>query len=197
MFFGVSNINFPAGGQSAGNQANPFDHIFQGIMNYFGGPTGGLGGILGDYVFGQEQFDQIISQLMEQNQSNRPTPASESFISNLPDVEIIEPQVAKGMDCAVCQEKFNLNEVVTKLTCDHLFHRECIVPWLKTNATCPTCRFVLEPAATSSTTSSSTPRRSTPSTNSASTSTHNSAMNSGNEPSSSMPGSWPPVEGLD
>ena len=35
-------------------------------------------------------------------------------------------------DCVVCQEKFALGERVRELpSCKHLFHTDCIFPWLK------------------------------------------------------------------
>lgn len=34
-------------------------------------------------------------------------------------------------DCAVCQDKLKLNEEVRQLPCNHLFHFDCIEPWLK------------------------------------------------------------------
>lgn len=35
------------------------------------------------------------------------------------------------VQCPVCFEEFKLAEVVRKLTCNHMFHDECIVPWLE------------------------------------------------------------------
>jgi len=37
----------------------------------------------------------------------------------------------KRIQCAVCMEDFKLAESVSKLACDHLFHKSCIVPWLE------------------------------------------------------------------
>lgn len=50
--------------------------------------------------------------------------------------------------CAVCQDEWALDETAIALPCkpsNHLFHEDCIVPWLKTSGTCPTCRFALVP----------------------------------------------------
>ncbi|XP_068429593.1 E3 ubiquitin-protein ligase RNF128-like [Clinocottus analis] len=42
--------------------------------------------------------------------------------------------------CAVCIESYKAGEVVTVLTCDHIFHKDCIEPWLLQRRTCPMCK---------------------------------------------------------
>lgn len=42
--------------------------------------------------------------------------------------------------CAVCIESYKAGEVVTVLTCDHIFHKVCIEPWLLEKRTCPMCK---------------------------------------------------------
>ncbi|XP_060923782.1 E3 ubiquitin-protein ligase RNF128a [Limanda limanda] len=42
--------------------------------------------------------------------------------------------------CAVCIESYRVGEVVTVLTCDHIFHKPCIEPWLLERRTCPMCK---------------------------------------------------------
>lgn len=42
--------------------------------------------------------------------------------------------------CAVCIESYKAGEVVTILTCDHIFHKSCIEPWLLERRTCPMCK---------------------------------------------------------
>lgn len=32
------------------------------------------------------------------------------------------------------------------LDCQHLFHRECILPWFERHDTCPICRKAVDPA---------------------------------------------------
>ncbi|KAM8800001.1 E3 ubiquitin-protein ligase RNF128 [Eudromia elegans] len=45
-----------------------------------------------------------------------------------------------GDSCAVCIELYKPNEVVRILTCNHLFHKNCIDPWLLEHRTCPMCK---------------------------------------------------------
>ncbi|KAM6323099.1 E3 ubiquitin-protein ligase RNF128 [Podargus strigoides] len=45
-----------------------------------------------------------------------------------------------GDTCVVCIEPYKPNEVVRILTCNHLFHKSCIDPWLLEHRTCPMCK---------------------------------------------------------
>lgn len=46
-------------------------------------------------------------------------------------------------ECCVCLSKFMEKEKVRKLTCDHIFHKNCIDEWLtKGDICCPICRKV-------------------------------------------------------
>ncbi|NXP83065.1 RN128 ligase, partial [Ramphastos sulfuratus] len=45
-----------------------------------------------------------------------------------------------GDTCVVCIELYKPNEVVRILTCNHLFHKNCIDPWLLEHRTCPICK---------------------------------------------------------
>ncbi|KFK35098.1 hypothetical protein AALP_AA5G235100 [Arabis alpina] len=45
--------------------------------------------------------------------------------------------------CTVCLEDFEPKETVMLTPCKHMFHEECILPWLKTKGQCPVCRFII------------------------------------------------------
>lgn len=46
--------------------------------------------------------------------------------------------------CAICQENIIEKQNFVRLRCselvNHMFHKECIMPWLKDHSSCPTCR---------------------------------------------------------
>ncbi|XP_042484726.1 E3 ubiquitin-protein ligase RNF12-like [Macadamia integrifolia] len=55
---------------------------------------------------------------------------------------------AKGRDdddkaCSVCLEDFAPGEELLITPCKHMFHEECILPWVNSNGQCPVCRFSL------------------------------------------------------
>lgn len=106
---------------------------------------------MGDYVFSQEALDRIITHIMENSNANRPVPASDEVINNLPRDVLLEGSDILGKDCAICKEQFSLQTddpdelMVVTLPCKHIFHEPCIMPWLKSSGTCPVCRHALVP----------------------------------------------------
>lgn len=53
--------------------------------------------------------------------------------------------------CTVCMESVGLGELCRELRCGHVFHKECVDPWLtgescghQSTNTCPNCRAVVE-----------------------------------------------------
>jgi len=43
--------------------------------------------------------------------------------------------------CSTCQEDYDAEQTMVSLPCRHVFHEDCIVPWLRRRVTCPICRF--------------------------------------------------------
>lgn len=118
---------------------NNIHNLLQLISALTGAPfDAGFVGNPNDYVFSQNALDNIITQLMEQTSGrNAPPPAPEDVINKLPHRELTEKERESQTDCAVCKEDFEIHETVTELPCAHLFHDDCIKPWLKVNGTCP------------------------------------------------------------
>ncbi|XP_077216732.1 RING/U-box superfamily protein [Tasmannia lanceolata] len=47
----------------------------------------------------------------------------------------------EGEECVICREELGERREVCELPCEHMFHWECIRPWLKKANTCPCCRL--------------------------------------------------------
>ncbi|KAI9499700.1 hypothetical protein BDB00DRAFT_795168 [Zychaea mexicana] len=94
----------------------------------------------------QEQFlDDLVSQLLEESQSNAkgPPPASQRFIRLLPKIKA--SQLDSDETCIICKDNLKASESgVTQMPCGHYFDRECLVPWLELHNTCPLCRLGVE-----------------------------------------------------
>lgn len=61
------------------------------------------------------------------------------------------PSMAEGKDenhtevkCLICQENYELGEMLRCLPCQHCFHKDCVDTWLSTKDTCAFCRKSIE-----------------------------------------------------
>lgn len=44
--------------------------------------------------------------------------------------------------CSICLEDFKEGDIACILSCYHIFHKDCLIPWLKKNNNCPNCRLI-------------------------------------------------------
>ncbi|KAL2896982.1 hypothetical protein RDABS01_038766 [Bienertia sinuspersici] len=65
--------------------------------------------------------------------------------SGITEFRMTADAVCSEPTCSICKEDFVVNEEIRKLGCNHLYHFDCITPWLQINNTCPVCRFELPP----------------------------------------------------
>ena len=100
---------------------------------------------------GGQTFMDLINQIQQQMSSQQDQedrrPTNENFIRGLPELPIEEKHCKKDEKgnlekptCSVCITDLELGTKSLFLPCGHIFHGECIKPWLKDNNTCPVCR---------------------------------------------------------
>lgn len=136
-----------------------------------------------DYVMSNEDLDVIMSQLLWHSDNDGPPPLAQEIIENLPEITISQEQALSKLQCSVCWELYNLgilitvefvwklsifdlfivlwhfaDEKVRQLKCGHIYHKECISPWLALHATCPICRQSLQPENSESEARNTPPR---------------------------------------
>ncbi|KAF2291736.1 hypothetical protein GH714_035390 [Hevea brasiliensis] len=89
-------------------------------------------------------FDRLLDQLaqIEVNGFGRVgnPPASKAVVESMPTVEITETHVFADAHCAVCKEAFELGGEAREMPCKHIYHSDCILPWLAMRNSCPVCR---------------------------------------------------------
>ncbi|XP_059297646.1 E3 ubiquitin-protein ligase RDUF1 [Lycium ferocissimum] len=98
-------------------------------------------------------FDRLLEQLSQievngfgSRQEN--PPASKSAIESMPTVQIASKHVSSEAHCAVCKEAFALGSQAREMPCKHIYHSDCILPWLNLRNSCPVCRHELPAEAT-------------------------------------------------
>ncbi|KAG6760198.1 hypothetical protein POTOM_036701 [Populus tomentosa] len=95
-------------------------------------------------------FERLLDQLtqIEMNggfgrYENQHPPASKSAIESMPTVIINESHIFTESHCAVCKEAFELESEAREMPCKHIYHTDCILPWLSIRNSCPVCRHEL------------------------------------------------------
>ncbi len=65
---------------------------------------------------------------------------SEESFDKIPKVNF-SPMDSSTFNCTICFTDFEPGEELKQLPCGHMFHEDCIKPWLtNNNKSCPTCR---------------------------------------------------------
>ena len=99
-------------------------------------------------------FDEII-RILERNQAeakkNAHPPASEESLKKLKKFNMNEKYCKKDKkgkyelpNCCICLNEICKGEKTVLLPCGHMFHWKCCLTWLKSNNTCPMCRFEIK-----------------------------------------------------
>uniref|UniRef100_A0A0D6R293 RING-type E3 ubiquitin transferase n=1 Tax=Araucaria cunninghamii TaxID=56994 RepID=A0A0D6R293_ARACU len=105
------------------------------------GPTR-LPANFGDYFMGPG-LDQLIQQLAENDPNRYGTPpASKTAVETMPTIKINEKHSgSESAQCAVCKDEFEIGTEVKQMPCKHMYHSDCILPWLAQHNSCPVCRY--------------------------------------------------------
>ncbi|OIW05747.1 hypothetical protein TanjilG_23533 [Lupinus angustifolius] len=104
---------------------------------------------MSDFLLGSG-FNSLLQQFsqVEVNGFDRPEnpPASKATIELIPTIAIEESHICTESHCAVCKEEFELGSEARELPCKHIYHSDCILPWLSLRNSCPVCRSELPSA---------------------------------------------------
>ncbi|WOL00703.1 E3 ubiquitin-protein ligase [Canna indica] len=91
-------------------------------------------------------FQRLLNQLgqMEANGTGgrgfEHPPASKAAIESMPTIEIVDDHIIMESFCAVCKDPFELGTEAREMPCKHIYHEDCIFPWLLLRNSCPVCR---------------------------------------------------------
>ena len=61
----------------------------------------------------QSQIDQLLSEVFTESKNE------------------------SDQSCIICQNDFQKGNIIRRLACNHIFHKDCIDSWLLNNKTCP------------------------------------------------------------
>ncbi|KAH7405527.1 hypothetical protein KP509_15G074200 [Ceratopteris richardii] len=141
---------------------DPAPSFLERLQSFFGRRGGS--GILGDrlgFGFGSHRSpssrrlvdmrnfllgpggDLLIQQLMEGGEAGRSgsTPAWKAAVEAMPTLIISKHNLNdEDVYCAICKDIFNTGDEAREMPCKHIYHNNCILPWLALHNSCPICR---------------------------------------------------------
>jgi hypothetical protein len=90
----------------------------------------------------RQAAERVVEEFhAERALAETPSPMLLSLISMIP----VEKLHHKAQEvCAICQEPMRLGEQCRRLPCFHLYHVQCIDPWLKLKGSCPIDKLMLK-----------------------------------------------------
>lgn len=131
----------------------------------------------GDFFMGHG-LQELIEQL-SLNDRRGPPPAPRSAIDAMPTIKITRRHLNIDAHCPVCKDKFELGTEARLMPCDHIYHSDCIVPWLVEHNSCPVCRVELTSQGTASAGSNNRRTRNSSSNDPSSSRRDNNSQNQG------------------
>jgi hypothetical protein len=88
-------------------------------------------------------LSQIFSNSFQQMEDVKLV-VDENELNNIPTKIYKEIDVdikSKNEKCTICQDEFRENDTIRLLSCEHIFHTDCVDNWLtKHSHKCPCCR---------------------------------------------------------
>ena len=135
----------PAGGDANDAAAAAAASSFE--LFYDDGAGSGLRPLpesMSDFLMGSG-FERLLDQLAQIEagglaRARDNPPASKAAVESMPVVAVDAARVAADSHCAVCKEPFELGAEAREMPCSHIYHADCILPWLALRNSCPICR---------------------------------------------------------
>ncbi|KAJ7947587.1 E3 ubiquitin-protein ligase RING1 [Quillaja saponaria] len=89
------------------------------------------------------QLNLHLEEIVQIDRDGRYWPPSLVNTKSMDIIEISQTHVNFDFHCAVCTEAFKLGQEAREMPCNHIYHSDCILPWLYSNNSCPVCRQAL------------------------------------------------------
>ena len=98
-----------------------------------------------NYILNDNNYEEFINEAMNTQNETFDNPTDEYTMEHLKRVTYDGSNYNESTTCPICKDRFEDCENCIELpNCKHLYHKECILPWLTSNNSCPVCRDIVK-----------------------------------------------------
>ena len=98
-----------------------------------------------------EEIQNMVNNNQQYALENGSEPVKDKTLSKLKKFKLTSKYCKKDKNgkielpnCCICLSEIMKGKETILLPCGHMFHSKCCLSWLKTNNTCPMCRFEIK-----------------------------------------------------
>ena len=132
------NMNFNSMFNMGGNINNPQNINIQGNYNFNG-----------DEEEDNDEDDGVDEENEEEEENendnnNIYNKKRNKFILGLDEFQykhVKKYSTIKENKCAICLQKYKGVDIIKEFPCKHIFHKICILKWIKSSNNCPLCKY--------------------------------------------------------
>ena len=125
-------MNLNLGGNMGGNFNNPQNINIQGNYNFNG-----------DDEDIEDDADEDDNEDEEENEEdeNYDENNAEELYNKKRNKHVKKYSTIKEEKCAICLQKYKGVDIIKEFPCKHIFHKNCILKWIKNSNICPLCKY--------------------------------------------------------
>ena len=142
------NMNFNSGWNMGGNFNNPQNINIQGNYNFNGDDDDDdeedAIGDEDDEGENEEEENEENENYDENNINEVYNKKRNKFILELDEFQykhVKKYSIIKEDKCAICLQKYKGVDIIKEFPCKHIFHKTCILRWIKSSKKCPLCKY--------------------------------------------------------
>lgn len=142
------NMNFNSGWNMGGNFNNPQNINIEGNYNFNGDDDDDdeedAIGDEDDEGENEEEENEENENYDENNINEVYNKKRNKFILELDEFQykhVKKYSIIKEDKCAICLQKYKGVDIIKEFPCKHIFHKTCILRWIKSSNKCPLCKY--------------------------------------------------------
>ena len=137
-------MNFNSGWNMGGNFNNPQNINIQGNYNFNGDDDDADEDVDDGENEDEEEIEEDENYDDNNDENETYFKKRKKFILELDEFQykhVKKYSTIKEDKCAICLQKYKGVDIIKEFPCKHIFHKNCILKWIKSSNKCPLCKY--------------------------------------------------------